>query len=296
MSAKNRKGASTAYDHYATPKDIVRDIFESLRILPFESFLDPCCGEGNILDVAAEWGMEAAGIEIQSHLAGLARGRGHVVTIGDALTLPWPKVSRIVFNPPYTLASEFVTKAFDTVAENQGTVSALLRLGFLASSKRNGFFDAHGMPDVEVIDRPSFCMTVHCKKCGDRYTLSADAKRPKVCRNIVTHEYESDHPPIGVCHGKPTISTTDAADYGWMTWGPETTGRLSRTISFHTPTIRTKGSNVKCESSASSQESADSKRVSSMESADTLKSLPKSSKTAIADASSSDITPQSIGQ
>ncbi len=239
MSAKNRGGESVAFDHYATPKKNVRAILGA--ILPtitrrgtHDDFdvLDPCCGEGAVLEVVKEFGYhDIQGIELQPHLAEQACSKGFSVQVADALSpsCVWSTVKLIVSNPPYTHAADFLRKSLETVGP-QGHVTFLLRLGFLASAARRELFEEIGMPDTKVIPRPSFCMTVACRECGDRYTLPPDAERPKVCRNFHPEaDYKLSEGEISCINSaRPAISTTDAADYAWMTWGPEFAGHVSR--------------------------------------------------------------------
>lgn len=200
------------HDAYPTPKPHILAVLREMpdTVLAGNGLLDPCCGTGSVLEVARDFGLiDIQGIELQPELADTARGQGFPVTTADALTVEWPKVDLIVTNPPYSLAEALLRKALASAT----TVSFLLRLGFLASDERTSFFAEHGMPDVAVVKRPSFCMTVRCRECGDRYTLPPDSPRPRSC----------------VC-GLPAlaISTVDATDYAWMTWGPEHTARVSR--------------------------------------------------------------------
>ncbi len=192
------------------------------------TLFDPCCGAGAILDVADDIGFSASGYELQPHLAAIAEAKGHIVTCGDALVPGWiwPKADLIVSNPPYTLAEAFLRRSLKAAP----TVSFLLRLGFLASEERAPLFAEIGMPDVDVVKRPSFCMTVKCKDCGDRYTLPPESARPTLCRHFVPPTdvlSDADEHPC-FYSGRPSISTTDAADYAWMTWGTGIRGRVSR--------------------------------------------------------------------
>ncbi len=238
MSAKGRGGESVAFDNYPTPTPYVEAIFDALTVdgVP-DAVLDPCCGSGSILSVADGRGvLKIYGIELQADLAGVAKARGFAsITNADALAprCVWPKVPLILSNPPYTYAEEFLRKSIDSGAD---TVSFLLRLGFLSSKTRAPFFEQYGMPSVRVVDRPSFCMTVKCKDCGDRYTLPPDAVRPGMCRRFTPLDQGAPRRAASFeeiqaeCHStaRPSISTTDASDYAWLTWGKDHLPYVSR--------------------------------------------------------------------
>lgn len=166
-------GAKTGHvrhpdDWYATPAWATRAIMRALRVPQTfcdpDTMIDPCCGDGAILDVAAEmWpGARRMGVEIDRDRAAIAEGRGHVgpkhaVVCGDALgPLPWGSFFNIVItNPPYALAMEFVERSLREVAEG-GLVVMLLRIAWLASQKRAPFLRAN-TPSIYVLPkRPSF--------------------------------------------------------------------------------------------------------------------------------------------
>jgi hypothetical protein len=208
LSAKSVLGPSVDGDNYPTPKAYITTILNVLHKdkVNLEGLLDPCCGAGNVLAAARAWGICAyKGIELSPGLAGQAHQSGFDVLYQNALgTDPWPsEIRTIVTNPPYSFAAEFVRRSFLHVSQLDGTVAMLLRLGFLASAKRQDLFDYTGMPDVYVVPRPSFCLTVHCKGCGYRTSLPPGSPRPKLC---------------GFCKHKLTVSSTDSADYAWMVW------------------------------------------------------------------------------
>lgn len=215
MSKKNTLGPSVDGDFYATPKPYTLAILETLDVWQHDEVLDPCCGTGAMLEVFAELGFTRKyGIELQPHLGEQAREKGFGVEIADALApgCVWPEVPLIISNPPFTYAAEFLEKSL----KYADTVVFLLRLGFLAGAGRKALFDRVGMPDVYVVPRPSFNLTVKCKECGDRYTLPPDATRPRVCRKALPPT-----PGNEMCKGTKrdiTISSTDAADYFWGVW------------------------------------------------------------------------------
>ncbi len=143
-------------DFYATPPWVTRAI---LPHLPRVSVvLDPCCGEGAILDVFAERGagggvVDLRGIELDATRA-LAARSGASVVCADALAMRWRPAQLVVMNPPFSLASEFVAKA---LTDGCGvTVAAFLRLAFMESQGRADFHRKHPSDVYVLSQRPSF--------------------------------------------------------------------------------------------------------------------------------------------
>ncbi len=141
-------------DFYATQAWCTRAILPHLgtpRVV-----LDPCCGDGAVLDVVREeWAtVERWGIEIDNGRA-IASGMDHRVAHRSALIdQRWPACDLVLTNPPFGLAMEFVQRAIHECAV--GTVAMLLRLPWLASQKRAPWLRAN-TPSVYVLPRrPSF--------------------------------------------------------------------------------------------------------------------------------------------
>jgi len=181
--------------------------------------LDPCSGDGAILEVAHEVFPEAEkrGLEIDPIRCALANVKpGNMMTkLGDALALPtWAdekgkRPDLICTNPPFSLAMPFLERALAEVAEG-GDVAFLLRLAWLSSLDRVAFHKKHPS-DVYVLDRrPSFAASLKCKArkktgCTYRTMLALSAVRPKAC-------------PL--CGAGIDVTTNDSADYAWFCFGP----------------------------------------------------------------------------
>jgi hypothetical protein len=168
MSAtgRNRKGKERRdKDFYPTPRWCTHAL---MARVPFgRTILDPAAGDGAILDVVAEWELEKGGrfnrlgIELDRLRAENARASGHTILNDDALSVTWPWCDAVVTNPPYSLASEFVSRFISQMTDSDtGALTCkgafLLPLSFLGSDGRASFH--RGFPsNVYVLPRrPSF--------------------------------------------------------------------------------------------------------------------------------------------
>jgi hypothetical protein len=158
MSSTTRKRASRGLDFYRTPAWCVAAIAPHLPHVPA---LDPCCGDGAILDAlySCGWGSDLLdGWEVDKERANAASAKGYSVKRADALPLDheWWSPQLVVMNPPFSRAEAFVRKALAETSGGRGTVAALLRLAFLEGKARAELHREHPS-DVYVLSRrPSF--------------------------------------------------------------------------------------------------------------------------------------------
>lgn len=230
MSSTNRGAERNRDDFYATPDWVTWAILPHLDIRPNdrEGFdaLDPCCGDGAILDVLRQVGATTFGIELDADRAAEAVRRGHHVECADMFAATWPAVPLTITNPPFCRAQDAVERALEA-ARPLGTVAMLLRLAFLESAERAAFHKANPSDVYVLANRPSFCVVVTCvapqpqdgdedededdNGCGWRIVLSPHEPRPKRCV---------------ACGGKVSITTSDSCAYAWFVWGPGRGGRI----------------------------------------------------------------------
>lgn len=155
MSATGRNVAGNerrAEDFYVTPEWCTRALLPHLTP---GAVLDPCCGDGAILNVVVkEWSHITYGLEVDRDRASKAKERhGEGITWRNALVAePWPYASQIITNPPYSLAQEFIDRAIKTERD----AAFLLRINFLGSQKRAAFHREHPCDLFVLPKRPSF--------------------------------------------------------------------------------------------------------------------------------------------
>jgi len=158
MSATGRSDVRDPRDFYRTPIGVTRAI---ARHLPRGGrVLDAGCGDGAILEGLLAEGFERPmGMELDADLARRARLRTHgraSVQQGDFLKSGVGPLDLVVMNPPYGNAMAFVERALRLVAEQRGTVAALLRLNWLGSRGRADFHRAFPSDLYILTPRPSF--------------------------------------------------------------------------------------------------------------------------------------------
>jgi hypothetical protein len=162
MSATGRSDVRRADDFYQTPAWCVRRLMEAVEF-PVGYWLEPAAGDGAIIRACnqvltersekADWHASELRVEARPALSALVDptqvfvGTDFLSGVFDGCE--WDVA---ITNPPYSLALAFI-QAMLPLADH---VAVLVRLNFLASARRAGFFRTE-MPDVYVLpNRPSF--------------------------------------------------------------------------------------------------------------------------------------------
>ena len=202
-------------DFYATPAWVTRAILPHLK--DAACVLDPCCGDGAILDAVAgytQYGrIGTLGLELDNDRA-LKTSMRHKVGTCDSLGPEcWPMADTLITNPPYSLALAFIERWL--IEETCPTAAFLLRLNFLGSQKRAAFHKKNPADVFVLPRRPGFVLALSCKPkaggCGwgGMYPLDPVTEEapdaPKVCPKC-SHALQS--------------SSSDATEYAWFVWGP----------------------------------------------------------------------------
>jgi len=161
MSSKGRKrkdAADSFSEYYPTPGWCVHRFIERASFLPNGSWLEPCAGNGDIIQGINDkrpGKISWAANELRPECEPTLRKFTNKVTTGDFLKLE-PDGPRaydvIITNPPFSLAMSVIKKSL----ELSDYVAVLLRLNFIGTTDRTPFFKEF-MPDIYVIpERPSF--------------------------------------------------------------------------------------------------------------------------------------------
>ncbi len=154
---KRRKG-----DFYETPAWAVDVIIPHLPFATASLVVDAGAGNGAIAAAISNAfpNLEVLGVEKQPELVTQARARElfaceFIESNFETWQSDRSSPDIVIMNPPYSRAIEFIRRA-QQIVKRGGVVAALLRVGFLASSKRQDFHTKHPSR-VHVLDkRPSF--------------------------------------------------------------------------------------------------------------------------------------------
>lgn len=211
MSATGRGAERREDDWYSTPPAVTRLILPHLRGGKF--VLDPVAGKGAILDVARESGKwdSTYGIELDPVRAAVC-GANHSIWRGSAFErADWNiRGETVLTNPPFSSALPAVERAIYEIGTS-GEAAFLLRLAFLESAERAKFHRENPSDVYVLARRPSFCVSVRCKKsderpgCGWNDKIEVDAPRPKQCPACDL---------VGL-----SFTSSDSAAYAWFLFG-----------------------------------------------------------------------------
>lgn len=137
---KQHRHADRGVDLYETPPEAVRALLEA-EYLP-DRIWEPACGPGAIVRVLREAGHAVVATDLMDHGC---EGQEAGVDFLKLRTAP-RGVETIVTNPPYMHANAFVARALHLCPR----VIMLLRLGFIAGTKRSSILDNGLLARVHV--------------------------------------------------------------------------------------------------------------------------------------------------
>ena len=151
-------------DFYPTPAWCVDRLLDAVAV-PGHRWLEPCSGKRSICHAVNEWRKRQGWEKVQWTTVDI-NPDCNPDRVADFVFMNGPlgdeMFDAVVTNPPYSLAFDFIKQSL----RHAPFVAALLRLNWLASSKRHEWLQRN-TPDVFVLpDRPSFT--------GDGATDSSD--------------------------------------------------------------------------------------------------------------------------
>lgn len=140
---------SNPYDFFPTPPECYEVLPRFINFGNITSFLEPCAGDGRILNWVAELTKNNSphcycmGVDIQGDY-----GKVDYLTYKSDY-----RFDLIVTNPPYSNALQFAAK----MIRDARIVVSLMRLDFLGSQGRKDFFNQNPLYSLYVLTkRPSF--------------------------------------------------------------------------------------------------------------------------------------------
>lgn len=137
---KQHAHAERGHDLYETPPVAVHALLEH-EWLP-QRIWEPACGPGSIVRVLRAAGHDVTATDLIDYGCEGQRGGVDFLALQEAPA----GIEAVVTNPPFKHATEFVTRALHLCPR----VFMLLRLGFLAGSKRTPILDGGLLARVHV--------------------------------------------------------------------------------------------------------------------------------------------------
>ena len=138
MSSQNRGSARVENDYYPTPIESTVPLLNKINFNNVTTFLEPCCGDGRILDLIPENKVK--------FWAEIQNGRNY-------FDYEFEDIDLIITNPPFSLAIDFLKKSLSEAK----TVCYLQRLNWLGSKVRKEFWNNNPPDKIFVLStRPQF--------------------------------------------------------------------------------------------------------------------------------------------
>jgi hypothetical protein len=198
VSATGRGKPREASDLYPTDERITLDFLRRCP-LPPGVWWEPACGDGAIVRAVESWrpGAQTWGLcDVREEAVSFAQVHSSNAEIAAArcadftdpmvgVVLPGePAV--IITNPPFSIAEDFARTCFLRSTPITITV-LLLRVGFVGSTERRGFWQEYPRADVyPIVPRPSFGLNKEGKPGTDASEYAWFVWGPKT-RGIVHH-------------------------------------------------------------------------------------------------------------
>jgi len=161
MSSTNRGRSRNISDYYITPEEEINKFldafFKHTLIDDSSKILDPCAGGDSIHPMAYPNALSKRGFKYITTID--IRADSKAVLHNDYLYAnPLEDFyDLIITNPPFHIAEEIIRKAFKDAKEN-GIIVMLLRLNFMGSQNRKGFW-LEFPPDEIYIHSKRMCFT-----------------------------------------------------------------------------------------------------------------------------------------
>lgn len=154
--ARSKRWERSDYDWYREPSWLVEQIFDELSFGEagaLDLIYDPCCGMGNILNVAKERGHPTIGGDIVNRGARHRFNPGNILVNQHIPTAPPGRSISVVCNPPYSyetdIAEKVIRRVLDVVPIRRAAF--ILPIAFLAGQNRWRFFSRDLRPSHVLI-------------------------------------------------------------------------------------------------------------------------------------------------
>ena len=139
---RSKKWERAPYDWYCESPRVVEQLFHGLALAghSFDDDLiwDPCCGKGNILDVAKRYGHPTIGSDIIDRHPRHKFMRGNILTQITRMPVHSNRQTSVICNPPYSYEADIAELIISTILDrfNVRRAAFILPIAFLASQER----------------------------------------------------------------------------------------------------------------------------------------------------------------
>ena len=154
--ARSKRWERSDYDFYREPPWLAEQIFDELTFGERDALdliYDPCCGTGNILDIAKQRGHPTIGGDIIDRHPRHRFSRGNILTNQTIPSAPPGRSISVVTNPPYSyepdIAEKIIRRVLDVVPTRRAAF--ILPIAFLAGQNRWRFFSRDLRPSHVLI-------------------------------------------------------------------------------------------------------------------------------------------------
>lgn len=158
--ARSKRWETAPYDWYREGPRAVEQIFAGLGPDFFGDDLiwDPCCGKGNVLDVARRWGHETVGSDVVDRLPQHRFFRGNILT--HVSRTPRSRVrpdrpTSVISNPPFSYEKDIGERVVARILEcfDLRRAAFIFPISFMAGQNRwrGGKFSGRWRPSQTLI-------------------------------------------------------------------------------------------------------------------------------------------------
>lgn len=137
--ARSKKWEKSPYDFYRESPRVVEQLMHGIDF-GNDLIWDPCCGTGNVLDVAKRYGHPTFGGDIVDRHARHPFQRGNILTQVRKMPVMAGRATSVISNPPYSYEEDIAERIMLRILERFDVRRAafIVPIAFLASDRRWG--------------------------------------------------------------------------------------------------------------------------------------------------------------
>lgn len=135
--ARSKKWDRAPYDWYCESPRVVEQLMQGIDFGD-DLIWDPCCGRGNVLDVAKRYGHPTIGSDVIDRHPRHKFMRGNILTQIPRMPVADGRQTSVICNPPYSYEPDIAELIIATILErfNVRRAAFIVPIAFLASQDR----------------------------------------------------------------------------------------------------------------------------------------------------------------